>query len=77
MSQAIQLTILEEQLYIGVDEVEGEIYPAGMVLLTSFLGILALRRLLHRGKIGVPSFWILSSLLAGKLSMLLLPQVMP
>jgi len=72
--QVLLVSFLEEHLYNGVDGVEGEIYPAAMVLGTSALGIAVLQRLKRLGRAGRLPCWLGQSMYAAKLSMLVLPQ---
>jgi hypothetical protein len=71
----VLVSFLEEHLYNGVDGVEGEIYPAAMVMGTSALGMLVLQRLKGLKKVSRLPCWLGQSMYAAKLSMLVLPQV--
>ena len=73
--QAILVAYLEQHLFLGADEVEGEMYPAAMVIATSLLGIAVGRRLQASRKIGLTSHWITQAIFVAKLFMLILPQV--
>lgn len=73
--QAMLVTFLEELLYLGADEVEGEMYPAAMVIATSALGLAVTQRLSSQQLLGRQAAWILYCVFLSKLSMLVLPQV--
>ncbi len=73
--QACLVAYLEQHLFLGADEVEGEMYPAAMVIATSVLGIAVGRRLQSSRKLGRTSWWITQSVFVAKLFMLVLPQV--
>ena len=60
---------------MGADEVGGEMYPAGMVLFTSVLGMAVAQRLKSRASLWPLTAWLLHCMYASKLAMLLLPQV--
>lgn len=73
--QAGLVAYLEQHLFLGADEIEGEMYPAAMVVATSLLGIAAGRRLYFLGKLEPNLWWLTQAIFAAKLFMLILPQV--
>lgn len=74
-AQAVLVAYLEQHLFLGADEVEGEMYPAAMVIATSALGIAVGRRLQSNKKLGLTFWWITQAIFVAKLFMLVLPQV--
>jgi len=76
MLQASLICVLEEKLYAPSHaDFAGEVmYPGYLVLATSAAGIAAARQLFAAGHLSVPGAWVLHSLYAAKLVMLVLPE---
>lgn len=73
--QAVIIAEAEKQLYLGTGEVQGEMYPAIMVIGTSVLGVATTHRLKSEKVLGHWTAWLVFSIFASKLVLLILPQV--